>query len=212
LGIDYGIYRVARYLQLRRNMESTGEALVATTATTGPGVLTSALTSAIAFFAAGLTEFPGVAQLGLLAGGGVLLCWLAESTVLPAMIGCSTPTAFGRSAYAFELAVLAASAVRFPASFVDRGRGGDGGLGGRPLPSSLRLQPAESPTRGTGEVDLETNCSARRTAARGLPSRWRTPPTKCGRGKKRSPYAIGRSRRRGGDGHTGRRRAEASAD
>ena len=44
------------------------------------------MTSAIAFFAAGLTEFPGVAQLGLIAGGGVLLCWLAEATVLPAMI------------------------------------------------------------------------------------------------------------------------------
>ncbi len=86
LGIDYGIYRVTRYLQLRRVMESTSEALVATTASTGPGVLTSALTSAIAFFAAGFTDFPGVAQLGMLAGGGVLFCWLGESTVLPALI------------------------------------------------------------------------------------------------------------------------------
>ena len=42
LGIDYGIYHVTRYLQLRRNTESTSEALVATTASTGPGVLTGA--------------------------------------------------------------------------------------------------------------------------------------------------------------------------
>ena len=86
LGIDYGIYYVARYLQLRRDTESTSDALAATVASTGPGVLTGALTSAIAFFAAGFTEFPGVAQLGLIAGGGVLLCWLAQTTVLPAMI------------------------------------------------------------------------------------------------------------------------------
>jgi hypothetical protein len=86
LGIDYGIYYVARYLQLRRDTESTTEALAATVASTGPGVLTGALTAAIAFFAAGFTEFPGVAQLGMIAGGGVLLCWLAQTTVLPAMI------------------------------------------------------------------------------------------------------------------------------
>ncbi len=86
LGIDYGIYYVARYLQLRRDTESTSDALAATVASTGPGVLTGAVTSAIAFFAAGFTDFPGVAQLGLIAGGGVLLCWLAQTTVLPAMI------------------------------------------------------------------------------------------------------------------------------
>ena len=86
LGIDYGIYYVARYLQLRENTASTSRALVKAAGTVGPGILTGALTSAIAFFAAGLTDFPGVSQLGLVAGGGILLCWLAEATVLPAMI------------------------------------------------------------------------------------------------------------------------------
>ena len=86
LGIDYGIYYVARYLQQRANTVSTSQALVETAALTGPGILTGALTSAIAFFAAWLTEFPGVAQLGMIAGGGVLLCWLAEAALLPALI------------------------------------------------------------------------------------------------------------------------------
>ncbi|MCE5269227.1 MAG: MMPL family transporter [Planctomycetaceae bacterium] len=86
LGIDYGIYFVARYLHLRSTTESTAEALAGTAASAGPGILTGALTSAIAFFAAGLTDFPGVAQLGVIAGGGVLLCWVAEATLLPAMI------------------------------------------------------------------------------------------------------------------------------
>ncbi len=86
MGIDYGIYYVARYLQVRAATASTSEALVQTSRLVGPGILTGACTSAIAFFAAGLTDFPGVSQLGLIAGGGILLCWLAASTILPAMI------------------------------------------------------------------------------------------------------------------------------
>ena len=86
MGIDYGIYYVARYLQVRVHTESTSEALVQTSGLVGPGILTGACTSAIAFLAAGFTEFPGVSQLGMIAGGGILLCWLAETTILPAMI------------------------------------------------------------------------------------------------------------------------------
>ena len=86
LGIDYGVYYVAHYLQYRRLTDSTSEALTRTAARAGPGILTGAVTAAIAFLAAGLTEFPGVAQLGLLAGVGIALCWLAQVTVLPAII------------------------------------------------------------------------------------------------------------------------------
>jgi hopanoid biosynthesis associated RND transporter like protein HpnN len=86
MGIDYGIYYVTRYLQMRTRTDSTSEALVRTSGLVGPGILTGACTSAIAFLAAGFTEFPGVAQLGLIAGSGVLLCWLAQTMVLPAMI------------------------------------------------------------------------------------------------------------------------------
>ncbi len=86
LGIDYGVYYVAHYLQHRERTDSTSLALVRTAAGAGPGILTGAVTAAVAFLAAGLTEFPGVAQLGLLAGGGIILCWLAQMTVLPALI------------------------------------------------------------------------------------------------------------------------------
>ena len=79
LGIDYGIYYVTRYLQLRETTDSPSEALVETAVIAGPGITTGAVTSAIAFFAAGFTEFPGVAQLGMIAGGGIMLCWLAET-------------------------------------------------------------------------------------------------------------------------------------
>lgn len=86
LGIDFGVHYVARYLQLRATMRRSDEALVQTSRAVGPGILTGALTTAVAFFAAGLTEFTGIAELGVIAGGGILLCCLAALTVLPAMI------------------------------------------------------------------------------------------------------------------------------
>ena len=85
LGIDYSTYFVARYLQLRAAGHQSDEALVATAQSVGPGITTGAASTAIAFFAAGFTEFTGVAELGLVAGGGIVLCWLAAMTTLPAM-------------------------------------------------------------------------------------------------------------------------------
>ncbi len=86
LGIDFGVHYVARYLQLHGKIRSSKEALVQTASTVGPGILTGAVTTAIAFFTAGLTEFTGVAELGVITGGGILLCCLAAMIVLPAMI------------------------------------------------------------------------------------------------------------------------------
>lgn len=85
-GIDFSMYYVAKYLELRKRIASTRRALVETIATVGPGVATGAITTAVAFFMAGLTEFTGVAELGIIAGGGILLCWIAGMTLLPAMI------------------------------------------------------------------------------------------------------------------------------
>ena len=86
LGIDYGVYYVSRYLQVRQHCPDTRDALLQTVRSLAPALTTGAVTSALAFFAAGLTEFSGVAQLGIIAGCGILLCWAAQVIVLPAMI------------------------------------------------------------------------------------------------------------------------------
>lgn len=86
LGIDFGVHYLARYLQLRPETNSTSEALRRTSGSIGPGILTGAITTAIAFFTAAVSEFTGVAELGLIAGGGILLCAVAALVVLPAMI------------------------------------------------------------------------------------------------------------------------------
>jgi hypothetical protein len=91
IGIDYGVYYVARYLQVRAHTSSCKEALLETTAAVGPAILTGAITTAVSFFAASFTDFVGIAELGTIAGGGILLCALAELLVLPAVIGMRIP-------------------------------------------------------------------------------------------------------------------------
>jgi hopanoid biosynthesis associated RND transporter like protein HpnN len=86
LGINYGIYFVARYLQLREEGQALDQALLGTAGSVGPGIVVSAMSTATAFLAAGLTEFTGVAELGKVAGGGIILCLLGALTVLPAII------------------------------------------------------------------------------------------------------------------------------
>ena len=86
LGSDYGVYHIAQYLRYRGEKMSTFDALLATTRSIGPGLTTSAIATALAFYSIGLSDFPGIAELGIIAGGGILLCWLAALTTLPALL------------------------------------------------------------------------------------------------------------------------------
>ncbi len=86
VGIDYGTYYIGRYLELRRAGRPCSDALLETSGSVGPGILTGAITTAVAFFCAALTSFVGVAELGMIAGGGILLCCAAELLVLPAVV------------------------------------------------------------------------------------------------------------------------------
>jgi hopanoid biosynthesis associated RND transporter like protein HpnN len=83
---DYGVLWVMRYDQARRQGMGVRAALLHTTAHVAVGNLTAATTLALAFFAAVLADFQAVAELGWVAGCGVLLCALACFTVLPALL------------------------------------------------------------------------------------------------------------------------------
>lgn len=85
-GIDFGIHYLARYLAIRNDNPDTTEALKKTASAIGPGIITGGVTTSIAFFAATLTDFTGVAELGVIAGGGIFLCILAALLMLPAML------------------------------------------------------------------------------------------------------------------------------
>ncbi|MFK7820745.1 MAG: MMPL family transporter [Planctomycetaceae bacterium] len=89
LGIDFSIHYLSRYLQLRHEGEGLYHALVNTSGSVGTGIVTAAITTALAFLCAIATDFSGVAELGLIAGVGVLLCAAATFVVLPALIRLS---------------------------------------------------------------------------------------------------------------------------
>jgi hopanoid biosynthesis associated RND transporter like protein HpnN len=83
---DYGVLWVARYDAERAAGLGVRGALAETAAHAGPSILTAAATTALAFFATMSADFKAVAELGWIAGSGVLFCSLACLTVLPALL------------------------------------------------------------------------------------------------------------------------------
>ncbi len=86
LGIDFSIHYCARYLQLRSAGQNRDRAVLGTAMGVGPGIVTGVLTTAVAFYMASLTEFTGVAELGVIAGGGIVVCGIAALVGLPMLI------------------------------------------------------------------------------------------------------------------------------
>jgi predicted RND superfamily exporter protein len=90
LGIDYGIHLMSRFELIRHNYPDDKPgftaAMVDTMQTVGPGMLTGAITMAIAFSTTMLTDFRGMAEMGLIASVGVMLCLVAMWSVLPAVM------------------------------------------------------------------------------------------------------------------------------
>ena len=86
LGIDFGIHLMARYGEERAKQQDFDSALQTAFRQTGPSVAAAAVTTALAFYAVMLADFRGLAELGFIAGSGMLLCLLASFTVLPAML------------------------------------------------------------------------------------------------------------------------------
>ncbi len=83
---DYGVLWVMRYEQARKNGADVRTALLHTVTHVAIGNLTAASTLALAFFAAMFADFQAVAELGWIAGCGVLLCAFACFTILPALL------------------------------------------------------------------------------------------------------------------------------
>lgn len=115
IGIDFGIYYVARYLNLRTDGHDCEPALIETSRTAGPAIVTGAVSTAVAFFSAGFTSFTGVAELGIVAGGGLLLCAAAELLVLPATIALVDRSGLGvRMPAPLPIQRFVAPFARFP--------------------------------------------------------------------------------------------------
>ncbi|WP_421710231.1 MMPL family transporter [Algihabitans sp.] len=83
LGVDFGIHACLRY---REESRGTDSPLPAAFCATGPGILLSAICAAAGFFAFLPTDYKGLAELGLIAGGGMIIALIATFTILPALL------------------------------------------------------------------------------------------------------------------------------
>jgi len=85
-GINFGIVLVARYQEAVRGGEH-GVACIATTIrSTLAGTLAAALAASVAYGSLMLTVVSRVRDFGIIAGVGILPCWIAAYTVLPAVL------------------------------------------------------------------------------------------------------------------------------
>ena len=86
IAIDYGVHLISRYEEEIRQGRSNDHALRKALINTGMGVVTGALTTAGAFLAMGATDFRGIQEMGIICGGGLIICLIPMMTMLPVML------------------------------------------------------------------------------------------------------------------------------
>ena len=86
LGIDYAIHMYSSYTEKRVKGYSKEDSLKLAIEISGPGIITGALTTAVAFFALNISKLELLNELGTVMGTGILMTLLAVFWILPALI------------------------------------------------------------------------------------------------------------------------------
>ena len=86
LAIDYGVHLISRYEEELRRGLSKEAALTKAMVYTGQGIFTGGFTTAGGFLAMGLTNFKGIQEMGIICGGGLLVCMVPMMTMLPVLL------------------------------------------------------------------------------------------------------------------------------
>jgi uncharacterized protein len=86
LAIDYAVHLITRYEEELRHGKTPQAALTKAMVFTGQGIFTGALTTAGAFIAMAFTDFKGIQEMGIICGGGLLLCLVPMMTLLPILL------------------------------------------------------------------------------------------------------------------------------
>ncbi len=86
MAIDFGVHLVTRYEEELRHGATQQTALNKAMVNTGMGIFTGCLTTAGAFFAMSFTDFKGIQEMGVIAGGGLVVCLIPMMTMLPALL------------------------------------------------------------------------------------------------------------------------------
>jgi hypothetical protein len=87
LGIDYAIHLLLHFQERRSDGRTLADALAGAVHDVGGGLLLASLTTLLGFLSFMPTAFRGIAQLGLIAGAGVVIAFLVTLTFIPAALG-----------------------------------------------------------------------------------------------------------------------------
>ncbi|MBF5044570.1 MMPL family transporter [Aggregicoccus sp. 17bor-14] len=85
-GINFGIVLLARYFEELRAGRPDLDALAHALGGTLKGTATAGLTAAVAYGSLIVTQFRGFRHFGIIGGMGMVACWVATYTVLPALL------------------------------------------------------------------------------------------------------------------------------
>jgi uncharacterized protein len=91
IAVDFAIQFCVRYRDMRRLSPDVAVALAETGRRAGGQILVAAAATAAGFLSFVPTDFRGVAELGLIAGMGMLIAFLCTVTFLPAMVTLCRP-------------------------------------------------------------------------------------------------------------------------
>ena len=91
IAVDFAIQFTVRLRERRHTYPDMTDALRETGRRSGAQILVASLATAAGFLAFTPTKFVGVAQLGVIAGGGMLIAFACTLTFLPAMLSLCSP-------------------------------------------------------------------------------------------------------------------------
>jgi len=86
LAIDFGVHLITRFEEELAAGRSNHEAMTLAMVNTGKGIFTGCFTTAGAFAAMAITNFRGIREMGIICGGGLVICLVPMMTLLPALL------------------------------------------------------------------------------------------------------------------------------
>lgn len=86
LGVDYAVHVVLRFAEERARGESAQAAAITAARHTGPPLALCTVTTSLAFLTFLLTDFVGMAQLGIISAAGVTIAFVSSVTLIPAIL------------------------------------------------------------------------------------------------------------------------------
>jgi len=91
IGVDFGIQFSVRYRSERHHIDNLHDALLSAAAKAGGPLVLAGLATAAGFMSFLPTDYRGLAELGQIAGCGMLIAFIASITLLPALLALLNP-------------------------------------------------------------------------------------------------------------------------